>query len=81
MDEAITAGTETTLPAALAEPTQPVRANRMMSDWSGRRKPFVIGSAALMALAAVILAAAPTWDTAPALLTQVLPAAADRART
>ncbi len=69
-----------------------------LSDRSGRRKPFVIGSAAVMALAAVILAASPTWDmalvaapllgagygtywaAAPALLTQVLPAAADRAK-
>ena len=69
-----------------------------LSDRSGRRKPFVIGSAAIMALAAVILAASPTWDmalvaapllgagygtywaAAPALLTQVLPAAADRAK-
>jgi MFS family permease len=48
----------------------------MISDRSGRRKAFVIGSAALVALAAVILAAAPTL-----LLTQILPAAADRART
>jgi MFS family permease len=70
----------------------------MLSDRSGRRKPFVIGAAALMALAAVILAAAPNWAmaliaapllgagfgtywaAAPALLTQVLPAAADRAK-
>ncbi len=31
-----------------------------MSDRSGRRKPFVIGSAAVMATAAVILTASPT---------------------
>ncbi|HEY7262677.1 MAG TPA: MFS transporter [Trebonia sp.] len=69
-----------------------------LSDRSGRRKPFIIGSAALMALAACLLAASPTWHmalvaapllgagygtywaAAPALLTQVLPAAADRAK-
>jgi MFS family permease len=69
-----------------------------LSDRSGRRKPFVIGSAAIMALAAAMLATSPTWDmalvaapllgagfgtywaAAPALLTQVLPAAADRAK-
>jgi len=69
-----------------------------LSDRSGRRKPFVIGSAAVMALAAAMLATSPTWDmalvaapllgagfgtywaAAPALLTQVLPAAADRAK-
>jgi MFS family permease len=69
-----------------------------LSDRSGRRKPFIIGSAAVMALAAAILAASPTWHmalvaapllgagfgtywaAAPALLTQVLPAAADRAK-
>jgi MFS family permease len=69
-----------------------------LSDRSGRRKPFVIGSAAIMALAAAILAASPTWHlalvaapllgagygtywaAAPALLTQVLPAASDRAK-
>ena len=69
-----------------------------MSDRSGRRKPFIIGSAAVMATAAVILAASPTWGmalvaapllgagfgtywaAAPALLTAVLPAAADRAK-
>jgi MFS family permease len=69
-----------------------------MSDKSGRRKPFIIGSAAIMAAAALILAASPTWGmalvaapllgfgfgtywaAAPALLTQVLPAAADRAK-
>jgi MFS family permease len=70
----------------------------MLSDRWGRRKPFVIGSAAIMALAAAILAASPTWHmaliaapllgagygtywaAAPALLTQVLPAASDRAK-
>jgi MFS family permease len=69
-----------------------------MSDRSGRRKPFIIGSAAIMATAAAILAASPTWGmalvaapllgagfgtywaAAPALLTQVLPAAEDRAK-
>jgi MFS family permease len=69
-----------------------------LSDRSGRRKPFIVGSAAVMALAAAILAASPTWDlalvaapllgagfgtywaAAPALLTQVLPAAVDRGK-
>ena len=69
-----------------------------LSDRTGRRKPFVIASAAVMAVAAGILAASPTWSmallaapllgagygtywaAAPALLTQVLPAAADRAK-
>ncbi len=69
-----------------------------MSDRSGRRKPFIIGSAAIMAAAAAILVASPTWGmalvaapllgagfgtywaAAPALLTQVLPAAEDRAK-
>jgi MFS family permease len=69
-----------------------------MSDRSGKRKPFIIGSVALMATAAFILAASPTWEmalvaapllgagfgtywaAAPALLTQVLPAAQDRAK-
>jgi MFS family permease len=69
-----------------------------LSDRSGRRKPFVIGSAVVMAAAAAILAISPTWHlalvaapllgagfgtywaAAPALLTQVLPAAADRAK-
>ncbi len=68
------------------------------SDRSGKRKPFVIGSAVIMATAAVILTVSPTWSmalvaapllgfgfgtywaAAPALLTQVLPAAADRAK-
>ena len=35
-----------------------------LSDRSGRRKPFVIGSAAVMALAAAMLATSPTWDMA-----------------
>jgi len=35
-----------------------------LSDRSGRRKPFVIGSAAVMATAAAILAASPTWNLA-----------------
>jgi MFS family permease len=69
-----------------------------LSDRSGRRKPFIMGSATVMALAAAILAASPTWHmalvaapllgagygtywaAAPALLTQVLPAASDRAK-
>jgi MFS family permease len=69
-----------------------------LSDRSGRRKPFIVGAAIGMALAAALLAASPTWHmalvaapllgagfgtywaAAPALLTQVLPAAADRAK-
>jgi MFS family permease len=69
-----------------------------MSDRSGKRKPFIIGSVVLMATAAFILAVSPTWGmalvaapllgagfgtywaAAPALLTQVLPAAQDRAK-
>jgi MFS family permease len=69
-----------------------------LSDRSGRRKPFIIGSAVLMAVAAAILASSPTWhfalvaapllgagygtywSAAPALLTQVLPAAVDRGK-
>jgi MFS family permease len=69
-----------------------------LSDRSGRRKPFIFGSAAIMALAAVLLAVSPTWPmalvaapllgagfgtywaAAPALLTQVLPAAVDRGK-
>lgn len=35
-----------------------------MSDRSGKRKPFVIGSAVVMALAAVLLASSPTWGFA-----------------
>jgi MFS family permease len=70
----------------------------IMSDRSGKRKPFIVGSAAVMALAAAILAVSPTWhlalvaapllgagfgtywSAAPALLTQVLPAAVDRGK-
>jgi MFS family permease len=70
----------------------------LLSDRSGRRKPFIIASAAVMGAAAVILAASPTWNlalvaapllgagfgtywaAAPALLTQVLPAAVDRGK-
>lgn len=69
-----------------------------LSDRTGRRKPFIVGSATLMALAAAILASSPTWNmalvaapmlgagfgtywaAAPALLTQVLPAAIDRGK-
>jgi MFS family permease len=69
-----------------------------LSDKSGKRKPFIVGSAVVMAVAAVMLAASPTWpmaliaapllgagygtywSAAPALLTQVLPAAADRGK-
>ena len=69
-----------------------------MSDRSGRRKPYIIGSSVVMAIAAAALAIAPTWhaalvaapllglgfgtywSAAPALLTEVLPAAADRAK-
>lgn len=69
-----------------------------LSDRTGRRKPFIVGAAIVMALAAALLAASPTWHmalvaapllgagfgtywaAAPALLTQVLPAAADRAK-
>jgi MFS family permease len=69
-----------------------------LSDRSGRRKPFIVGSAVVMALAAVLLAVSPSWDmaliaapllgagfgtywaAAPALLTQVLPAAVDRGK-
>ena len=68
------------------------------SDKSGRRKPFIIASSAVMALAAALLVVSPTWHAAlvaapllgagfgtywaaaPALLTHVLPAAADRAK-
>jgi MFS family permease len=69
-----------------------------LSDRSGRRKPFIIGSAIVMAIAAAVLVASPTWGAAlaaapllgagfgtywaaaPALLTQVLPAATDRGK-
>jgi MFS family permease len=68
------------------------------SDRSGRRKPYVYGASAVMALAALLLVVSPTWPVALvaspllgvgfgtylavaiALLTQVLPAAADRAK-
>ncbi len=68
------------------------------SDRSGRRKPYVYGAAAVMALAAALLVIWPTWTAvliaapllgvgfgiywavAIALLTQVLPAASDRAK-
>lgn len=68
------------------------------SDRSGSRKPYVIGAAAVMALAAVILVCWQTWTAsliaspllgvgfgaymavALAILTQVLPAAGDRAK-
>lgn len=69
-----------------------------LSDRTERRKPYILASCALMALAALLLAAWPTWASALcaapllglgfgiywavalALLTQVLPAAADRAK-
>jgi MFS family permease len=69
-----------------------------LSDRSGRRKPSVIVSGLVMAVAAVLLAVWPTWTGAivaavvlglgfgvylsvdQALITQVLPAAEDRAR-
>jgi MFS family permease len=69
-----------------------------MSDSSGRRKPFVVASAVVMAAAAIILAIWPTWvaaliaapllgigfgvywAVALAILTQVLPAASNRAK-
>ncbi|MGW5645260.1 MFS transporter [Saccharopolyspora sp. NPDC003752] len=69
-----------------------------LSDRTGRRKPYVLISCVLMALAALLLAAWPTWTSALcaapllglgfgiywavalALLTQVLPTAADRAK-
>ncbi|MGH3171692.1 MAG: MFS transporter [Trebonia sp.] len=68
------------------------------SDKSGRRKPFVIGSAVIMAIAAAMLVISPTfgaalgaapllgagfgtyWAAAPAILTQVLPAAVSRGK-
>jgi MFS family permease len=70
----------------------------VLSDRSGRRKPSVIVSGYVMALAALILAVWPTWTGSlvaavvlglgfgvylsvdQALITQVLPAAQDRAR-
>jgi MFS family permease len=69
-----------------------------LSDRSGRRKPYIIGSAVVMGAAAGLLVVSPTWtaaliaapmlgagfgtywSAAPALLTGVLPAAADRAK-
>jgi MFS family permease len=68
------------------------------SDKSGRRKPFVVGSAVIMAIAALLLVISPTfgmalaaapllgagfgtyWAAAPAILTQVLPAAISRGK-
>lgn len=68
------------------------------SDRSGRRKPYVYGASAVMALAAFLLVVSPTWPVALvaapllgigfgtylavaiALITQVLPAASDRAK-
>ncbi|MGH3436977.1 MAG: MFS transporter [Sciscionella sp.] len=68
------------------------------SDRSGRRKPYVMASAVLMAVAALLLVVSPTWTAALiaapllgvgfgtywavalAILTQVLPAASDRAK-
>lgn len=65
------------------------------SDSSGRRKPYVLFAVAIMALAALILTVSPTWPAASvllglgfgaywavalAILTQVLPAATDRAK-
>ncbi|MEV1330660.1 MFS transporter [Micromonospora costi] len=69
-----------------------------LSDRSGRRKVFVIVSGLIMAVAALLLAVAPTWPMSivaalllgagygvylavdAALITQVLPAATDRAK-
>ncbi|QWF80348.1 MFS transporter [Amycolatopsis sp. CA-230715] len=69
-----------------------------LSDRSGRRKPYVLASSAVMALAALILVCWQTWPAALvaspllgigfgayqavaiAILTQVLPAAKDRAK-
>jgi MFS family permease len=68
------------------------------SDKSGRRRPYVVGSAVVMGVAAVLLVIWPTWTSALfaapllgigfgtywavalAILTQVLPAASDRAK-
>lgn len=68
------------------------------SDRSGDRKPYVVGSAVVMAIAALLLVVWPTWTSAMiaapllgvgfgtywavalAILTQVLPAASDRAK-
>ena len=70
----------------------------VLSDRTGRRKPFVFGAAAVMAAAAIVLvlwqtwpaalAASPLlgvgfgayWAVALAILTEVLPAAQDRAK-
>ncbi len=70
----------------------------LWTDQVGKRKPFVIGSSVIIALAALILAFFPTWPGALvgaavlgvgygaylavdfALLTQVLPVAADRGK-
>ncbi|MBN6035509.1 MFS transporter [Amycolatopsis sp. 195334CR] len=70
----------------------------VLSDRSGRRKPYVVGASSAMALAALLLAFSPTWGAAlaaapllgvgfgtywavaMAILTQVLPAAQDRAK-
>jgi MFS family permease len=70
----------------------------VLSDRSGRRRPYVVGSALVMAAAACLLVASPTWSAALvaapllgvgfgtywavalAILTQVLPAAGDRAK-
>ncbi|GAB1645772.1 MFS transporter [Krasilnikovia sp. MM14-A1259] len=69
-----------------------------LSDRLGRRKPFVVWSGAVIAVAALLLAIRPTWGAAlagsvllgagygvylavdTALITQVLPAATDRAK-
>jgi MFS family permease len=68
------------------------------SDSTGLRKPFIVGSAVVMTLAAALLVISPTWAVAlvaapllgfgfgtywaaaPAVLTQVLPTATDRAK-
>ncbi len=70
----------------------------IMSDKSGRRRSYVVWSAGVMALAALVLVISPTWiaalvaapllgvgfgiywAVAMAVLTQVLPAASDRAK-
>ncbi|HEX3591837.1 MAG TPA: MFS transporter [Pseudonocardiaceae bacterium] len=70
----------------------------ILSDRSGSRRPYVVASAAVMALAAVVLVIWPTWTAALAaapllgvgfgtywavalaILTQVLPAAENRAK-
>lgn len=68
------------------------------SDRSGKRKPYVVASSVVMAIAALLLVVSPTWTAALiaapllgvgfgtywavalAILTQVLPAAGDRAK-